>query len=199
MAVIGLTGGVASGKSTVSQMLAQLGAHIIDADLIARQVVEPGLPAWTEIVDTFGEGLLNPDRTLNRGKLGGIVFSDPEALAVLNRIVHPRVIAVENQQISEIRERYPGDLIVLDIPLLIETGGQSRVEKLIVVVADEEKQIERLVERNCLSREEAVKRIRTQMELKEKVKFADYVIDNNTTLANTHSQVEAIWREINQK
>jgi len=196
MPVIGLTGGVASGKSTVSRMLSELGAHIIDADLIARQVVEPGREAWKEIADAFGAGVLNPDRTINRKALGSIVFNDPEALNRLNKIVHPRVIAEENEQIGEIQKREPQAIIVLDIPLLIETGGLGRVEKLIVVVADEEKQIERLVEKRGLSREEALKRIRAQMPLKEKAKFADYVIENSGTLEATRLQVEAIWKDI---
>jgi dephospho-CoA kinase len=196
MPVIGLTGGVASGKSTVSRMLSELGAYVIDADLIARQVVEPGREAWKEVADAFGEGVLNPDRTINRKALGDIVFNDREALSKLNSIIHPRVIATENEQIKEIQKREPQAIIVLDIPLLIETGGLGRVEKLIVVVADEDRQIERLVERRGLSREEAMKRIRTQMPLKEKAKFADYVIDNNGTLEATLSQVKSIWKDI---
>lgn len=196
MAVIGLTGGVGSGKSTVSRMLAELGAHIIDADLIARQVVEPGCPAWADIIGEFGEKVLNPDRTINRSELGNIVFNDREALDKLNHIVHPRVIALENEGVEEAQKRDPQRVIVLDIPLLIETGGLSRVEQLIVVFADEEKQLERLVLRNGFSPEEAGKRIRSQMPLKEKVKFADYLIDNNGTVEETRSQVEALWKKM---
>ncbi|HEX3036061.1 MAG TPA: dephospho-CoA kinase [Thermodesulfobacteriota bacterium] len=197
MKVIGLTGNIAGGKSSVAKMLEELGAKIIDADLIARMVVERNEPAWREIVEKFGREILNPDQTINRSKLGEIVFGDEEKRMELNRITHPRIIG----RIKELVEEYKKQgvkVVVVEAALIVERGGlKPLISDLIVVTADEETQIKRLTERNRLSREEAIARIKSQMPISEKVKHATYVIDNSGTLEETRKQVEEVWGKIN--
>lgn len=197
MKVIGLTGNIAGGKSSVAKMLEELGAKIIDADLIARMVVERNEPAWREIVEKFGREILNPDQTINRSKLGEIVFGDEEKRMELNRITHPRIIG----RIKELVEEYKKQgvkVVVVEAALIVERGGlKPLISDLIVVTADEETQIKRLIERNRLSREEAIARIKSQMPISEKVKHATYVIDNSGTLEETRKQVEEVWGKIN--
>lgn len=199
MRVIGLTGNIACGKSVVARMFEELGARIIDADLIARLVVEPGKPAWEEIVERFGRGVLNPDMTINRGRLGDIVFRDKEKREELNRITHPRII----ERIKELIEEYEKNgvgVVIVEAALIVEKGGMKPlIEDLIVVTSDEETQIRRLMERSGLSREEALSRIRSQMPSSEKVKYATYVIDNSGTLEETKKQVEEVWRRIGSR
>lgn len=199
MRVIGLTGNIACGKSVVARMFEELGARIIDADLIARLVVEPGKPAWEEIVERFGRGVLNPDMTINRGRLGDIVFRDKEKREELNRITHPRII----ERIKELIEEYEKNgvgVVIVEAALIVEKGGMKPLIKdLIVVTSDEETQIRRLMERSGLSREEALSRIRSQMPSSEKVKYATYVIDNSGTLEETKKQVEEVWRRIGSR
>jgi dephospho-CoA kinase len=197
MKVIGLTGNIACGKSVVARMLEELGAKVIDADQIARLVVEPGEPAWKEITEKFGKEVLNLDRTINRQKLGEIVFRDKEKREELNRITHPRIIG----KIKEIIEGYRKEgveVVVVEAALIVEKGGlRPIIGDLIVVIADEETQIGRLIERNGFSREEALSRIKSQMPISEKIKYATYVIDNSGTLEETRKQVEEVWKRIN--
>jgi dephospho-CoA kinase len=194
--VIGLTGGIASGKSTVSNMLRDLGGFIVDADLIARKVVEPDQLAWREIVEHFGEQILLEDRSINRTLLGSIVFQNAREREVLNRIVHPRVREEMIRQTEEIRERKPRGIVIWDVPLLIEGGLYQWVEKIIVVYVDPATQLRRLMKRDSLSETEAKRRIAAQMPLAEKVKFADFLINNEGTLEDTRKQVNRIWNEI---
>jgi dephospho-CoA kinase len=197
MKVIGLTGNIGCGKSVVARMFEELGARVIDADLIARLVVEPGEPAWNEIVQTFGEAILNSDGTINRGKLGEIVFNDKEKREALNRITHPRIIERIKELIEEFRKENV-EVVIVEAALIVEKGGvKPLINDLIVVTADEEAQIRRLIERNALSREEALSRIKSQMPLSEKVKYATYLIDNSGTLDETRKQVEEVWKRIN--
>jgi dephospho-CoA kinase len=197
MKVIGLTGNIGCGKSVVARMFEELGARVIDADLIARLVVEPGEPAWNEIVQTFGEAILNSDGTINRGKLGEIVFNDKEKREALNRISHPRIIERIKELIEEFRKENV-EVVIVEAALIVEKGGMKPlINDLIVVTADEEAQIRRLIERNALSREEALSRIKSQMPLSEKVKYATYLIDNSGTLDETRKQVEEVWKRIN--
>jgi dephospho-CoA kinase len=194
MRVIGLTGNIACGKSVVARMFEELGAKIIDADRIARLVVEPGEPAWKEIVEKFGEGILNTDRTIDRNKLGEIVFNDNEKREELNRITHPKIIEGIKKRIEEYREEKV-NVVMVEAALIVEKGGMRPIiSDLIVVIADEETQIKRLIERSGLSREEALSRISSQMPISEKVKHATYVIDNSESLGHTRQQVEAIWK-----
>lgn len=198
MKVIGLTGGIASGKSLVAGFLRELGAIVIDADVIAREVVEPGTEAWREIVEAFGEEFLLPSGHLDRKKLARKIFQDPAARETLEAITHPRI---RKRMLEEVeRQRSFGDscrrVIVLDIPLLFETGRPPGLDGVIVVYADEEILLERLIARDGIPREEAELRLRAQMPLREKVRLADWVIDNNGPPEATRAQVEALWREL---
>jgi len=195
MRVVGLTGGIASGKSTVAGMFVELGARLVDADLLARQVVLPGRPAWGEIVAHFGEAVLNPDRTLNREKLGEIIFHDPGQRQVLNGITHPRIGAEMLEQIQE-HQREGAAIVLIDAALLLETPATSWIRPVVAVAAAEETQIQRLIQRDGLSREEANARIRAQWSDEERRARADYVIDNSGTLAELQRRVEEVWIEL---
>jgi dephospho-CoA kinase len=190
--VLGLTGGIGSGKSMVASMFAQLGADVIDADQLAREVVEPGQPALEEIATAFGRDIMLPDGRLDRGKLGRIIFADPAARARLNAITHPRI---QERMATEValRGSRPGVLIV-DIPLLYENGRSGTVEAVIVVWVDSKTQLRRLSGRGGLTVDEAQQRIAAQMPLDEKRARADVVIDNSGSRENTRRQVEAIYR-----
>jgi dephospho-CoA kinase len=193
--IVGLTGGIATGKSLVAGELKKCGARIIDADLIAREVVEPGKPAYNDIVKEFGPAVLLPDGTLDRKALGHAVFSDRAALDKLNNITHPRI----RERIKEEARRISAQgnsLIVLDVALLIEMGVKYEVEKIIVVFAGKEQQIERLMERDNLTRVEALKRLSCQMDINEKLKYADYVIDNSGTRDKTIEQARELFSEL---
>jgi len=198
--VVGLTGGIASGKSTVSAMLKKLGAVIIDADLAARQIVEPGKKAWQKIRDTFKGEYFHQDGTLNRAKLGELVFADSQALAKLNEITHPLIIEEIGRQTETWKTgKCQPPLLVIDAPLLIETGLHLGVDEVWLVSCSQEEQIKRLRERDNLSYQEAVRRIAAQMPLAEKRKYAQQVIDNSTSLEETEQQVRELWRGILHK
>ncbi len=194
---VGLTGGVATGKTLVSKELKKLGAHVIDADVISREITGPGAPAYMEIINEFGEGILREDKTIDRKALGRIVFSDPEKLSVLNRITHPRIIERINSEIAALEERHGDDpLIIVDAALLIEAGLQKDMEKVIVVYADEEKQIERIMKRDGLSEREAGQRIKAQMPIALKVKYADFEVNNNGGIEETLRYVKELYGKI---
>ena len=176
--LIGLTGGIASGKSLVAEELKRLGAHIIDADEIAREVVRPGLPAYKEIVKEFGEGILNPDKTINRNALGAIVFSNPKLKKRLEQITHPRILDEIDKRILAIQDKDSKAIIIIDAALLIEVGLHNKMDKVVVVYADEKAQIKRSMERDGFTMDEAKQRISSQMPLQEKRKYADFVIEN---------------------
>ncbi|MBI3815587.1 MAG: dephospho-CoA kinase [Nitrospinae bacterium] len=196
MLLLGLTGGIAAGKSLVAGILKGLGAYVIDADKIAREVVEPYKPARDEIIAFFGRGILNENETINRKKLGEIVFNDPSKKRRLEEIVHPRVIEEEDKRIEDYKRSNPDGIAVIDAALLIEAGGQKRVDRLIVVYTDRETQMKRLMERDGLSRGDAEKRINSQMPLEEKVKMADFVIDNSRGVEDTKNQVTALFNRL---
>jgi len=189
--IIGLTGSIASGKSTVSSMLKNRGFPIIDADLVARKVVEKGEPALQEITDSFGEEVLLPDGTLNRAKLGSIIFNDPAKRKQLNDIIHPAIRVEMLRQRDEWLSQ-GAETVVMDIPLLFESRLQHFVDKILVVSVTEEIQLKRLMERNQLSEEEAMSRIRSQLPISEKEKGADAVIYNNGTIEGTEEQLDKI-------
>ncbi len=196
MRVIGLTGGIASGKSTVSYVLKSLGAVIIDADQVARKVVEPGQPAWQDIVKEFGHEILNEDMSINREALGRLVFKDQKLLEKLNRITHPRVIEYFEQELARLAKERPDSVVVLDVPLLFESGMDRLADEIWVVWADEPVQLERLMEREGFTSEEAWQRIRAQMPLTEKARRADKIIDNSGTLEETVEQITKFFHEI---
>ncbi len=196
MLLVGLTGGIATGKSLVSEILRGLGAYIIDADKIAREVVEPERPAWLEIVEFFGKDIINKDKTINRKRLGEIVFNNPVKKRKLEEIVHPRVIEEENRMVKEYLKIKPDGIVIIDAALLIEAGSHKRVDKLIVVYSDKETQTKRLMERDGLSRPDAEKRIASQMPLDKKVKMADFVIDNSKGIEGTRRQTIDIFNKL---
>ncbi|MED4727568.1 dephospho-CoA kinase [Aneurinibacillus migulanus] len=197
--IIGLTGGIACGKSTVSRMLAERDARIIDADIIAREVVRPGEEAWSLVVERFGRDILLANDELDRVKLGSLVFSDEQARLDLNAIVHPAVRGRMRQLTKEAQEEGIG-LIVLDIPLLYESKLEYMVEKVVVVYCTVNQQLERLMKRNGFDEEEAQRRIASQMSIEDKRLRADYVIDNSGTLTETEQQVdELVGRLLNLK
>lgn len=196
MLILGLTGNIATGKSRVASMFSELGGRIIDADIVARDVVKPGSPAWKEIVDHFGDGILNKDRTINRKALGEVVFKDDSRRKRLNEITHPRIIEAIRDKLQEL-ENQNAEIVLIEAALIVEKGGMKDIiDKLVVVKAGEEEQIERLRERDELKTGDALNRIRSQMPISEKVKYADYVIDNSGTLENTRKQVRDIMNEL---
>ena len=190
--LVGLTGGIASGKSTVSRQLAELGCPVIDADLLAREVVAPEEPAWREIVETFGREVLRPDQTLDRARLGAIVFADPEKRRRLEAITHPAIQARRQARLDALAARGFDGLVVQDAALLIEAGGAAHVDRLVVVYATREAQLERLRRRDGLDRTEAERRLASQMPLAEKVRLAHYVIDSSDSPEETAAQVRAV-------
>jgi dephospho-CoA kinase len=177
MIVVGLTGGIATGKSTVAQMFKRCGAVIIDADQLARDVVRRGKPAWREIAKVFGERVLNQNGSINRHALGTIVFHNRQKLRQLERIIHPRVARKQQRLVRGIAKRAPHAVVVYEVPLLFESGAHQRVDTIIVVTADRETQIARLKHRDGMTRTEALRRIKNQMPLAQKVRGADIVLD----------------------
>jgi len=192
MIIVGLTGSVGTGKSTVTNFFRELGAYIIDWDELAREVTRPHLRAWKEIVEYFGKDFLNEDLTINRQKLAEIVFSDKEKVAKLNQIVHPEVFKEDERITNEIKIFDPNALIIKDIPLLFELTRPTFVDKVIVVSASEQTQLRRLEEKG-MNREDAQSRIKSQLPLEEKIKSADFVINNDGPLEETKKQVEEIY------
>ena len=196
---VGLTGGIASGKSTVARMLVEKGAVLIDFDELTREVEEPDRPEWREIVRHFGEAVLLPDRRIDRGKLGEIVFADPVKRRMLNDIVHPAVFAEWRSRLTEIKRRQPDAVVLSDIPLLIEAGLEKMVDLVLLVCIPPEEQIRRLMARNGFSREEAERRISAQMPIVQKISRADRVIRNEGSIEETAREVERIWEELRRK
>jgi dephospho-CoA kinase len=196
MILVGLTGGVATGKSTVAEMFKQCGAVVIDADQLARDVVEPGKPAWREIVKTFGKTILNPDRSLNRQALGSIVFRHPAKRRALEHIIHPRVAREQTKLTKQAARIDPHAVVIYDVPLLFEAGIDKRVDHTIVVTADRNTQIARLKKRNDLSRPEALRRIRSQMPLAKKVRRADHVLNGTLPRPALRKQVDQLLNRL---
>ncbi|GMA51595.1 dephospho-CoA kinase [Alicyclobacillus contaminans] len=194
--IVGLTGGIASGKSTVTNMLRGLGAYVVDADVWARRVVEPGTEGLREIVETFGKDMLLPDGTLNRRALGALVFHNEAALQRLSAITHPRVREGMRRETEAYLREHPNMPVVWDVPLLFEGETRRLVDTTILVYVDENLQLARLMQRDGLTEEEARARIRAQMPIDEKRKLADYVVDNRGTLEETREQVAHIWRTL---
>jgi dephospho-CoA kinase len=192
---VGLTGGIGTGKSTVGTMFVELGCHLIDADRITHQLLQPRKPVYNAVVEAFGERILASDGTINRKVLGDIVFNDPEARAKLNGLVHPAVIQRQRDWLNEMEAKDPGSVSIVDAALMIEVGTYKYYDKVIVVTCTPEAQKQRLRARSGLSEEQIEARIRSQMPLEEKAKYADFVIDNSRGFSHTRSQVE----EVNSK
>ena len=199
MRKVGLTGGIASGKSTVSGMFRDIGVPVIDADVIAREVVAPGSRALEAIVDAFGEEILTEEKSLNRTRLGEIVFSDPAKKKVLERILHPEIIAEQDRRLRDLEREGRTPVAIVDAAVMIESGSWKRFDSIVVVDCDESQQIGRLRRRNGMNEKEAIRRVNAQMPLSEKVKYADHVIDNRGSIDDTRKQVEALMELLSRK
>lgn len=195
MKLVGLTGGIASGKSTAAKILESLGAAVVNADTLAREVVEPGREAWQEIIAAFGSEILQSDRTLDRQKLRTLIFNNPDARRKLESIIHPRVRALAERRIAE-HGAAGYAVVVYEVPLLFEGRLHEWLRPVILIACDIETQIERLQQRDGLDRVQAQKHIEAQMNLEEKRRLADYVIENNGNLEDLKRQVEAVLETI---
>jgi dephospho-CoA kinase len=190
---VGLTGGIGSGKSTVSRRLAELGAVVIDSDVLAREVVQPGTPGYAAVVSAFGPGVVGPDGALDRAALARIVFADSELLAVLNGIVHPLVRA----RADSIAASAPDDAIVVqDVPLLVESGLADAYDLVVVVDAPEEDRVSRIVQDRAMSAEQVRDRIAVQADRQQRLAAADFVVDNSGTRSALLAQVDRLWAEL---
>jgi dephospho-CoA kinase len=196
MLKVGLTGSIAVGKSYVVSVLAELGCVTFDADRVAHSVMEPGRPAYEDIVSEFGANVVASDGTIDRQKLGGIVFADEARRTRLNEIVHPRVIEEQNRLLAEAEARDPNGIAVIDAALMIESGGYKRFDKLIVVFCDRETQIERLMRRNQITREDAERRVAAQMSSEQKLRYADYRIDTSGPFEQTRQSVIRVFDQL---
>lgn len=194
--ILGVTGGIGSGKSTVARMLQEFGAPGVDFDLIARQVVEPGKPAFKEIIAFFGEKVLQKEGGLDRKKLADIVFQDESERKTLEKITHPRIVGAFLDQVREITKRDPHAIIQAVIPLLFEANLRHLVHKVLLVYIPREMQIERLMKRDGICREAAENILKAQWPIDAKPGYADFVIHNEGTLEETRKQVEAVWEEL---
>ncbi|OGW33329.1 MAG: dephospho-CoA kinase [Nitrospirae bacterium GWC2_56_14] len=199
MFIVGLTGGIASGKSLVARVFKDLGATVIDADRIVHELLEPDQDAWREIIQYFGQEVQRPDKTIDRRKLGAIVFNDREKRTWLNACLHPRVFSVYTTRAAHIRMRTPDALLFFDAALLIESGYHRNVDRLIVVYAEPEQQVERLMARDGFTSEEALLRIASQMPLSEKRLLADHVIDNSGSREQTEQQARELFGQLNRE
>ena len=193
---VGLTGSIAVGKSFVSEVLTELGCHVLDADQIARRVVEPGTPGLGALVDAFGRDILTADGALDRARLGALVFADEAQRTLLNSLLHPLIIAAQDEQLRRWEEIDPQGIGVIDAALLIESGGYRRFDKIIVVHCRPEAQLERLMKRDNFSREEAERRIAAQMPQAEKIRYADYTIDTTGGREETRRRIEEVHRAL---
>ena len=193
MLKVGLTGGLACGKTFVGQALVALGCHLIEADQLGHEILLPGGEAYTDVVREFGPGILAADGTIDRKRLAAEVFGKPERLATLNRLVHPHVFERERKLIDQYSETDPHGIVVVEAAILIETGNYRNFDRLILVECDEEQQIERAIKRDHSDRDEVQSRLRWQMPLAEKRKFAQYVIDTSGSKEETLRRVREVY------
>ena len=194
---VGLTGGIGCGKSVVAAMLREQGFLVLDADTLAHQLVEPGQPAYDDVLQEFGKGVCDASGKVDRAKLAAIVFAEPAKLARLNQIVHPRVAEAQERQFTEWQRTHPRGVAVVEAALLVEAGAHNRLDRLVVVWCRPEQQIERLLERG-MSAEEAQRRIASQMPLEEKRRLAEFQIDCSGTIEDTRQQVERLAAHLRQ-
>jgi len=199
LVVVGLTGGIATGKSTVSRILADAGARIIDADKIAREVVAPGALAYDAIIRAFGKSILLADGPIDRKRLGQLIFNDPHQKAILDAIVHPKVFGQLKKQIAEYAGQRPNLVIIMDIPLLFETGAHEDLTEIVVVYVPESIQLKRLMKRDGIDQNEAMARIRSQMPIDMKRQKATFVIDNSGKTEATRRQTLDIYNHLKLK
>lgn len=193
---VGLTGSIATGKSFVSGVLAGLGCHVVDSDELARKVVEPGTIGLRRVVEAFGAGVIRDDGTLDRAALGSIIFGDEERRATLNSILHPLIMAEQDGLLNSWEQEDPRGVGIVDAALLVESGGFRRFDKLIVVHCRPEVQLERLMRRNGLSREDAQARISSQLPQSDKLKHADFAVDTSGGFDETRARVEEVYEQL---
>jgi dephospho-CoA kinase len=196
MLIVGVTGGVASGKTTVSRMFEKEGAYLIDADRIARELVEPRRPAWRELARAFGKEVLQEDGAIDRKRLGEIAFSNSGKRRLLNRILHPRIEREMEKKARQIERKDPHAIVVFDVPLLVETGFHQKVDRVVVVTSKKTQQIERLRKRAGRTRDETQRIISSQMALEKKVKVADFIIRNEGSLDATRRRVREVFQTL---
>lgn len=196
---VGLTGGIACGKSTVAEMFVRQGGYLIDFDKLAHEVQEPHKPAWEDVVNCFGPDILQPDRTIDRNKLAAVVFNQPDKLRRLNAIVHPRVFEEWCRRLEKIQMQNPHAIVFSDVPLLFEGGMQHLFEVTILVMIEPVLQIERLMARNAVCREDAELRLSCQMPIHDKIDLADIIIDNQCSVEETEKRVAQVWRDLLQR
>ena len=194
--LVGLTGGMGSGKSLAAKFFAEQGAHIIDADQLSRELVRPGHPALKEIVDAFGEDILEPSGYLDREALAKIIFDDTENKSALEAILHPKIIVREQEKYLSISASNPAAIVIVDAALLIESGNYKNVDKVIVVQSREEQQIQRILSRGLQSYDQAIARIKNQMSFEEKSKYADYILDNQSQEEDLRQKVQEIYAKL---
>lgn len=200
MFVIGLTGGMASGKSTVADYLKTHTAEIIDADEISKEVIAPGTETYQDLVKSFGQNILNDDGTIDRAKLGQIVFADRGKLERLNQLTHPPIVKRIRTELLDLAARLaPDDVVILRAPLLVEVGLVEMVDAVVLVTAPEGIRVERIKRQRGLSGEECGQRLRAQLPDSEKIKFADYVVENNGTLEELKEKVETLWKQVEER
>ncbi len=192
---VGLTGGIASGKTTVGAMFVELGCHLIDSDRITHELLEPGQEVHRAVIREFGPEITTPDGRIDRAALGGIVFSHPERRETLNGLVHPAVIRRQNEFLKGIETEHPDGIGIVDAALMVEVGTYKNYERLIVVTCRPEQQRERLLARG-LSAENVASRIESQMPMEEKARYAAFVVDNSGTLTDTRRQVQEIYGKL---
>ncbi len=193
---VGLTGNIASGKSHTASLFAEMGAYVIDADIVVHELLARGTRTYGNILDVFGEQILGPDLEIDRRKLGKIIFFDEKKRGLLNNLTHPEVRIELLRRIYEIEQASPSGIVIVDAALMVETGGYRMYHRLIVVTCEPSLQVSRLMSRDNLSEVDAKARMASQMPIEEKLKLADYVVDTSGTLKQTRDQVEAIYRDL---
>ena len=194
--LVGLTGGMGTGKTLAASIFKELGAHILDADLICRKLVEPGQPALKEISECFGGNILDKSRNLDRKKLAQIIFNNPYKKKILENILQPKVFAFEKEKYKNICKNYPNALVVIDAALLIESGNYKNMDKVVVINTDEKIQMERVLARGGWCKDEIVSRINNQMPSKEKKRYADFILDNSSDKFQLRNQVEDLYAKL---
>ncbi|MGD9345615.1 MAG: dephospho-CoA kinase [Candidatus Aminicenantes bacterium] len=196
MLIVALTGGIASGKSVIAQVLEELGCYIHHADLVARDLMKPDKPAWRSVVAHFGNDILNPDRTINRSKLGEIVFSNKNERLFLNSIIHPLVFEKKKEIIHNLREAGVYKIFISEAALTIEAGFADFFDRIIIAICNKDTQIKRLMQRDTISRQDALQKIQSQWDPEKKAGFADYRIDTSGDIQDTIEQTEVVFRNL---
>jgi dephospho-CoA kinase len=194
--LVGLTGGMGTGKTLAASFFKELGAFVLDADLICRKLVEPEQPAWREISDIFGKEVFTASGNLDRKRLANIIFKNPQKKGILEGILHPKVFKIEELKYKAIRKEHPNALVIVDAALLIESGNYKKMDKIIVVNSDEKNQINRIIARSQMSQDEVTSRINNQMPNEEKVRYADFILENSMDKESLRSKVLDIYAKL---